>query len=365
MEAAGLIDPAFWRSSTAVAPGARLPDGVVDPPGRVWFRSSGSTGAPRWIGLTRRALLASAAAVNRHLAVGPEDCWGLALPLHHVGGFGVVARAFESGAALARFDARWDPRVFRDWADARRVSHLSLVPTQVHDLVREGLRAPSGLRAVVVGGGMLGVADGSRARALGWPLLASYGMTETASQVATQGLEVLEKPYVPAPIRVLPIWKLRSGDGGRLEVSGPALFSAELEETAGGWRTREREGEWFASSDRVALSAEGLTPLGRLDAQVKVLGELVDPGAIERELDVAGGCVVALPDERRGHRLVAVGDPAAIAALRRAVEHFNAGAEGFRRVAETRLLDPLPRSPLGKPLRSEIVRKLEAEDGAN
>lgn len=358
METAGLIDPGFWQSGEPAAPGAALPDGVRDPGGRIWFRSSGSTGKPRWIGLTREALLTSAAVVNRHLRVGADSCWGLALPLHHVGGFGVVARAFESGARLVRFPGRWDPCGFRDRLAAEGVTHGSLVPTQVHDLVRAGLRAPDTLRAVVVGGGVLGKADGRRARELGWPVLASYGMTEAGSQVATQGLELLEMPYEVAPIPVLPHWRLSSGEDGRLSLSGPSLFAATLEAGGGGWRLVERPGEWFASSDRVELGADGLTPLGRLDARVKILGELVDPTEIERELDVAGCCVVAVADERRGHRLVAVAEPEIGAALREAVARFNGGAAGVRRIGRVRVLDPLPRSPLGKPARAEIARRV-------
>ena len=71
----------------------------------------------------------------------------------------------------------------------RGVTHTSLVPTQVHDLVKADLRAPETLKAIVVGGGHLDAATGRLARTLGWPVLASYGMTEAASQIATQTLE--------------------------------------------------------------------------------------------------------------------------------------------------------------------------------
>jgi len=359
MEATRLIDPAFWAAEEPVAPGARLPEGVEDSCGLVWFRSSGSSGEPRWIGHTREGLLVSARVVNAWLGVDSESVWGLALPLKHVGGFGVLARAFEAGARAAVFGGSWEPRALPGWLDAERVSHLSLVPTQVHDLVAAGLRAPRCLRAVVVGGGALDAERGRAARRLGWPVLASYGMTEAGSQVATQPLSALEGEFQPQPIAVLPHWRLRTAEGGRLELSGPALFAATLERDGGGWRFVARRGEWHASDDRGELDGERLRFRGRLDRQVKVLGELVDPEAIERRLALEGVVVVALPDPRRGRRLIAVAEEAVDeAALAAAIAAHHGECEGYARVERTVRIAVLPRGPMGKVQRGEVAALL-------
>lgn len=364
MDAALLSDPGFWGGGGSLAMGGiagRLP-AEVDGLGRVFFQTSGSGGVPKWIGLRKEALLLSAAVVNRHLRVDEEACWGLALPLHHVGGFGVVARAFEAGCRLREFSRRWDAVAFCDWLAAEGVTHSSLVPTQVHDLVRAGLRSPAGLAAVVVGGGQLAEDAGRAARALGWPVLASYGMTEAGSQIATHRMDSLDLPYQCAPLPVLPHWRVEVSDAGLLRICGPALFDGWLEPDGGGWRWRQRVGEWHETSDRVALGDRGLTPLGRADGVVKILGELVDPEAVEREL--AGDrllrgefCVVAVADARAGHRLVAVAESAdGVEILRKRLDAYNHDAPGFRRVDGPMLVDPFPRSSLGKILRPEIVR---------
>ena len=156
METTYLRDPAFWQSAEPVAPGTDfvLPlDQVGELDSLVFFQTSGSTGQPRWIGLSREALLLSAAVVNRHLRVDQDSCWGLSLPLNHVGGFGVVARAFEAGCELASYREKWNPARFTEWVRKERVSHVSLVPTQVHDLVRGQWHAPSTLMVAVIGGG--------------------------------------------------------------------------------------------------------------------------------------------------------------------------------------------------------------------
>jgi O-succinylbenzoic acid--CoA ligase len=357
MEASALIRREFWEGDEPVAMGGSLP---AELPGLVYFRTSGSTGEPKWIGLSRHALLVSAAAVNRHLGVVAADCWALALPLEHVGGFGVAARAWQAGCRLEVFGRKWHAREFAGWLGGTGATHLSLVPTQVYDLVAEGVRAPAGLRAVVVGGGMLAVATGRAARDLGWPVLASYGMTEAASQIATQGLELLEAPYVSEPLDLLPCWEARCDGDGRIAIRGEALFDGMLVPDGKRWNYEERRSEWFATSDNGVVEGRSLRVTGRADTRVKILGELVDPLAVEAGLTarIAGGfAVLAVADKRAGHRLVLVREAATDhAEVAAALSAYHAGCPGFQRIGEVVEVAAIPRGPLGKPLRSELAR---------
>jgi len=329
---------------------------------RLVFETSGSAGPVKRIVHSRRGLEISAAAVNAHLEVGRDSCWGLALPVHHVGGCGVVVRAELSGCRLEEFGIKWGAESFGRWLEEKEVTHTSLVPTQVHDLVESGTAAPDSLRAVVVGGGRLDPAVGRAARDLGWPVLPSYGLTEAGSQVATVGLESLTRSYREAPLRVLPIWELRAGEGGRLSLRGEALFIGRLVGEEGSFVPRE--GDWFETDDFAEITADGaVIPLGRADSQVKVLGELVDPLAIERVLERAdpeGGwgetaVVVAVPDARTGHRLVAVVEGEMPEGLDGVVEDYNARAPGYARVSGVEMVAEFRRSGIGKVRRGEIV----------
>lgn len=362
MEEALLRDPAFWTAEEAVAPGAVLGREALALPelaGMVLFRTSGSSGEPKWIAHRRDGLLVSAAMVNRHLAVDESACWGLALPLHHVGGFGVVARAFESGCRMAVYGGKWDAERFRVWIEAEGVSHVSLVPTQVRDLVNGGLAAPDCLRVVVVGGGRLENGDGRAARRLGWPVLASYGMTEAGSQVATQPVELLEVTYSEGPMPVLGHWEAGIGKDERIRLRGPSLFCGWLQGGPGDWRFEAREGEWFVSSDRGRLEDERLWVLGRVDDRVKIFGELVDPGMVERALGIEGLVVVALPEVRAGHRLVAVWEGERIPeGVAKVVADHDRSCEGFLRIGEIRRVGKIPRSDLGKVLRGSLLERI-------
>lgn len=357
MDASLLTSEAFWNDPQPFAAG-EIPH-FAELMGHVLFETSGSSGNPKWVALSKQALLTSAAAVNRHLQVTAESCWGLALPLNHVGGFGVAARAFDAGCRLETREARWEPTLFCEWLARAGVTHASLVPTQVHDLVKANLTAPSTLTSIVVGGGHLPTATGQAARDLGWPVLASYGMSEAASQIATQGLELLEKPYQTAPIPLLPIWQAGTSPDGLLSITGPALFSGYVRDGL----YAPRLSEWHLTTDRVLLDNNQLTPMGRADSRVKVLGELVDPESIERELAIISGgrlvpgtyAVVAIPEERAGNELLpvfeAVVDPVLIASV---LETYDRQAVGFRRLKPSRVIPSIPRGGLGKIKRVEL-----------
>ena len=373
MEPADVISPAFWADTTPLAAGGGEFPSIPELDHHVLFKTSGSSGTPKWIALSKDALLASAHAVNRHLQVTSADCWGLALPLRHVGGFGVVARAYEAACRIVHFTPRWDAMAFSKWLMENQVTLTSLVPTQVHDLAAAQLRAPAGLRAIVVGGGRLDETIGSAARSLGWPVLASYGMTEAASQIATQPLASLHEIYQPAPIPLLPIWQAELAADGRLRIAGPALFSGTLSKSDGGWVFTRRHGDWHQTDDRVELHQGMLNPLGRVDTRVKVLGELVDLEEIEREiLASAGGfippgslVVVAVPDERAEHALVPVCDAALDCTMVRELLAAHASnAPGLFRLQPPVLLTNFPRSPLGKPLRSQVSHLVTAQNQA-
>jgi o-succinylbenzoate---CoA ligase len=358
----------FWSDPK---PLALCPDGPCDPGAtripdyHLLFATSGSCGSPKWIALSKNALLTSANAVNTHLGVATTSVWGLALPPHHVGGFGVIARARCAACKLQALSKSWDPHTFTHWLAERRVTHTSLVPTQVHDLVGAGCHAPGGLVALVIGGGRLDAEAGSAARALGWPVLASYGMTEAASQIATQPPDALARPYKPSPLPVLPHWKTRIHAGGCLEIAGPALFSGTVVDGI----YHPRTGEWHVTSDRVLVTPGGLVPQGRADSLVKVAGELIDPTEVENRLAAAlqehraGVAVVAIRDPRLGKRLVVVAArQVPPSAMQAAIAAYNASVPRSQRMEAPVLVDEIPRGALGKILRPALLQLLGEAD---
>jgi O-succinylbenzoic acid--CoA ligase len=324
----------------------------------VWLTTSGATGRLKPVALAKRALLVSAAAVNRHLTSDAHDTWLNALPTFHVGGLGIHARAHLSGARVVEM-TDWNPSAFVDAVTAERGTLTSLVPAQVFDLVHAALRAPPSLRAVVIGGGALHPDLRDRARTLGWPLLPSYGATECASQIATAVSAATPE------LRILPHVEVREGAGERLEIRSEALFTGYATEAG---FVDPRMGGWWRTDDVGAVRGPTLVVHGRADETMKVGGELVNLASLESRLAEvraavapdADAALVRLQDPRLDWIVgLAVATPDLPTALRLR-DAYNAAVLPFERARVTRQLPSIPRTPLGKVARAELHRAFEA-----
>jgi O-succinylbenzoic acid--CoA ligase len=158
MDAHSLVYPEFWQSEESYALSQHRITPVPDLPcPSLVFATSGSTGNARHIVLSKTSLLLSAAVVNEHLQVEATSAWGLCLPWWHVGGFGVLARAFQAQCGYALYTEKWQALGALAWLRDMRVTHVSMVPTQLHDIVQARCLAPPSLREVVIGGGKMAV----------------------------------------------------------------------------------------------------------------------------------------------------------------------------------------------------------------
>jgi len=317
--------------------------GAPQLPAHVWIATSGSTGGWKLVALSKEALLASAAAVNRRLGVRGGESWCCVLPTFHVGGLGIRARASISDGRV--IELSWDPHAFAETPAA----FSSLVPAQVVDLVRAGLRAPGALQAIVVGGGAMPAELYRDARALGWPVLPSYGMTECCSQIATathDGPELILLDHLDA----------RMEPDGRLAFAGSSLLTGYATFN-NGFADPKVDG-WFLSDDLGAVEGRVLRIEGRAGDVIKIGGELVNLRRLDRILEeVAGGvdaALVALPDARLGFviHLAVAGDPRTIR------EEFDRRVAPFERIRGVHRVGAIPRSALGKLLRKKLAEEI-------
>lgn len=327
----------------------------------VFFQTSGSEGAPKWVGLSRQALLTSARAVNSHLEATSNDRWLMALPGYHVGGFSILARCQESGASFDVLHEKWAPRHFAEFCHEKKSTLTSLVPTQVYDLVQAQLSPPKSLRAVVVGGGPLSKEIGNQAMELGWPVLQSFGMTEAGSQIATEPLDHLYAGFDPDRLEVLGGWSLQVDAEGCLIVRGGALASGYARKKDGrwDWSTIDPQ-EGLRTRDRVQLWQHGIREflrfMGRDSSFVKIMGELVSLPVLQARLELLcmehhfpAQCCILWPvyEARKGTQLILVGELSQ-EDLQGLCEKFNTGVPGFERLDKTQTVAALPRTELGK-----------------
>ena len=324
--------------------------------------TSGSTsvGYGRLIALSKNALLMSAQGVNTFLQSSKTDIWMKTLPDFHVGGLGILTRAHLSGAKVVESQLqRWDVTDFYHELLTSRASLLSLVPTQVFDLVKAGFQSPPSLRAIVVGGGRLDSELGDAAIQLGWPVLPSYGLTECGSQVATA-----QSSRDPR-LRALSHVEIRITKDDHIEIRSAALLTAQMSFAADGTPSLSdpKHGGWFRTEDRGRLEPDGsLSVFGRSQDFIKIGGEGVALPQLEEKLErlrMSSGfsyeaVLLAVADDRLGAKIVLVSnapDPVS----RTLVESFNSGVLPFERIREKFYVKRIPRSALGKLLRGETL----------
>lgn len=368
-------DAAFWTSTPChIAIDPRRPDDATSlaewatsqgMKKLCFFQTSGSEGFPKWVALPKQAFLLSATAVNQHLNSDASDCWLIALPQHHVGGFAIMARAYLSGARVLHYTQAWDPLIFQQNCTERAVTLVSLVPTQVHDLVRARLPCPRSLRAAIIGGGSLSPELISAARELGWPILQSYGMTEAASQIATQALDQPDLPML-----ILAHWQARTDEQKRLILSGPALASGYALKQPNGWQWQSIGSE-LITRDLVELQEldgrRWLTFVGREAGYVKILGELIHLAPLQTRLDrlalsldmPSTLVLVPMPDARRDNVIVLAAEPhPALETLTRLYQEMTAP---LCQIQRTYILPKIPRTALAKVDTPALMQHLLSE----
>jgi o-succinylbenzoate---CoA ligase len=179
--------------------------GVADDTAVV-IATSGSTGVPKGVELSAAALTASASASLQRIGAGPGERWLCCLPTFHISGLGILVRSLISGTDPV-ISAKADPDVLA----GSGCEHVSLVPTQLRRLLDAGAN-PAGLRTVLLGGAAAAGDLLPAAAAAGWPVVTTYGMSETCGGCVYDGRPLDGVDAVP-------------GDDGRIEIAGTVLFS--------------------------------------------------------------------------------------------------------------------------------------------
>ena len=202
------------------------------------------------------------------------------------------------------FDAE---RVF-DALTTDRISHVSLTPTMLSQMLALGRRPPPDLRHVLVGGAALSSELAKRAAAENWPIQPTYGMSETGSQLAT--LPRLPRDWRSGHVgKPLEGVKIGLDAEGRLKVSGPMVMqgyaNASLSPGDG------LADGWFTTSDLAEITPEGeLIILGRADEAIVTGGKKIHPAAVENLLarcpGVDGVGVAGRPDPVWGEIVTAI-----------------------------------------------------------
>ena len=250
------------------------------------MRTSGSTGEPKEVLLSREAMVASATAALERLG-GPGG-WLLPIPVTGVGGLQVLLRSVLAGTTPVVDGALNAEHVEGD----RR--YVSIVPTQLHRLDVVGrLEDLAGFDAVLLGGAAADPGLLARAADAGVSIVRTYGMSETCGGCVYDGV-----PLDGVRMRIV---------DDEVELAGPVLFDGYQDPVA--TEAVLRDG-WFRTGDLGEIGADGVLRItGRRDDIVQSGGVKVPLPAVTaalRDLDgVHDAIALGRPDPEWGARVVA------------------------------------------------------------
>ncbi|AOW80472.1 O-succinylbenzoate-CoA ligase [Halodesulfurarchaeum formicicum] len=337
---------------------------------RVVLFTSGTTGQPTGVRLTARNLGASAASTVARLGVTAADRWLLDLPIYHAGGLSIPIRTAMLGATTV-LRRGFDAEATATTMAAYEVTGVSLVPTMLRRLL-DGPGVPETLKFVLVGGAETPPSLVKQALEADVPIFVSYGMTETASGIATATpAELREDPEtVGRPVRAASVSilgpdgaSLDPGQVGEIAVSGAIVSPGTLSSE------RRRPRRAFRTGDRGRLSPAGwLTVTGRIDDLIVTGGENVSPrsveAAIRETLPVKAVAVLGIPDAEWGERVAAavVFEAGAAIDTETVRETLRSQIPEYALPKRVIALDSLPRTASGTVDRTALEEQFEEYD---
>jgi len=357
---------AVLGSGPAIALGADTPGApplpVEVPAGTaVVVTTSGSTGYPKRVAISRSALTVSALATAARIGEGD---WLLALPPGYIAGVQVLSRALVAGREPAILAGSFRAQAFAAAASAmassvggvRVPTYTSLVPAQLATLldaedagIRTGL---SSFAAVLVGGQALPPALADRAAAAGARIVRTYGSSETSGGCVYDGV-----PLDGIGMRIV---------DGEVQLSGPTLADGYLGDPR---RTddifrRDADGtRWYRTGDAGQIADGLLRVTGRRDNVIVSGGVNVSLDRVEHIVRGVPGLeravVVAAESARWGQvPVVVVAEDSVVDAeglLHRARQATEAEIGAAGRPARIDVVAEIPRLTSGKPDRRALL----------
>jgi O-succinylbenzoic acid--CoA ligase len=340
---------------------------------RLLLFTSGTTGTPKAVRLTAGNLLWSAVTSAFRLGLHDDDRWLVGLSLHHMGGLSPVVRMPLYGMTVVLQES-FDAGRTADNIGNHDVTGVSVVPTMLSRMLDVRGTLADSLRVVLLGGAPAPDELVTRCRDFSIPVHPTYGMTETASQIATAtpkeafaDVGTVGRPllFTTVTVRDDDGGEVPTGELGEFVVEGPTVspgYYAAAETTErtfgpNGLRTgdvgyRDEHGRLFVS--------------GRVDDRIITGGENVYPDEVAEILrahpSVEDAAVVGIPDDEWGERVgalvVTTGEELTVADVD---AHCRERLAGFKLPRAVSFVDELPRTESGT-VEREAVRELLVAD---
>lgn len=279
--------------------------------------TSGTTGRAKPVIHTYHNHWASAVASALNLGLLPNDKWLACLPLFHIGGLSLLFKSVIYGMPVYLLE-RFDEDKVHSAIMKRNVTIVSVVAVTCSRLLKRlaDNHYPSSFRCMLLGGGPAPKPLLEKAKEKHVPIVQTYGMTETCSQIATlneadalRKLGSAGKPLFSASLQIYTGKTVaKPNQVGEIIVQGPMV-------TRGYYHREQANKEafqngWFHTGDLGYLDDEGfLFVVDRRSDLIISGGENIYPAEVEEVLLSCEGVkeagVTAMEDSRWGQAPVA------------------------------------------------------------
>ena len=336
------------------------------------FYTSGTTGKPKAVPLTYHNHFQSAIASALNLGISADDNWLLCMPLFHVGGLAIAWRSVINGTAITLLP-KFDEQEVLEAIATEKATLISLVPTMLSRLLQHPqAQNLQNLRGILLGGAPASSELIERCLQLNLPIMPTYGMTETASQITTLAADEVKLkqgssglPLFGNQIRIVaedhPDLELPAGAIGQIMVCGASVMSGYLHNP----ESNSFQDDWFYTGDLGYCDRDGyLYVVSRRSDLIISGGENIYPSEIESILlehpAILEACVVGISDREWGESVAAVivtEVEISLAEVRTFCEQKSLSR--YKLPKSIHLRESLPKTASGKLLRRNIRDRLD------
>ena len=304
-------------------------DPVAEQATGIVLYTSGTTGTPKGVLLTRQSIASNADGICRWLHFDENERLSLVLPLHHVNSSVFSIALFMAGGTLI-LNSRYSASRFWPVIADERATSSSIVPTIMRDLLADADAFDaaghdvSALKKIMIGSAPVPAGPALRFYdRFGVRLIQGYGTTEVSLRVTGVPPDLPEDDYREALVRNAAGVELENnnirlegnpppGEPGEILVRGPVVSGGYLNQQAA---TDEvfREG-WFHTGDigfRRAIGGRDCYFVHSRKKEIVIKGGVnISPIAVENALveafpELAAAYVTGLKDERWGQDVCA------------------------------------------------------------
>lgn len=258
------------------------------------LHTSGSTGIPKAIQLTRKQMLASSQATIKALHLKKNDNALVCINTNFVGGKMMLVRSLEIGMNILLQEPSANP--LKSYVYEDKIDFAAFVPLQMQNILEESselLHLLDTTKAIIVGGAAISLVLEQKIQKLNVPVFSTYGMTETVSHIALRKLNGADRQDF---FQVLDDIEIQLNEQNCLQIKGAVTNQ-----------------EWLTTNDVVELKSENtFVWIGRADNIINSGGIKIQIEKVEQSIDLIlqgmnlhfNFFVAGLEDEKLGQKLV-------------------------------------------------------------